>query len=427
MIHIEPADVMAALAQVPDNTFHGLLSDPPYGLEFMGKDWDKVVPGKDLWAEVYRVLRPGAHGLVFGGTRTFHRLAVALEDAGFEIRDCLMWLYAKGFPKSRNISFDVDRLAGGEPEVVGSRVLSGNAAMSTADKGGTYGVQVGSACNVEVAVKRAVTEEGRAWEGWGTALKPCWEPILLVRKPLAGTIGANARAHGSGALNISGARIGDDGGTRKVDPTLYQKDGNAYETSLHGGRKEPTGEGRWPANLLLDEDAAEYLDDVVGDRPSNPYRANVADGAVLPMRKRTAGGTKERGLGPSRFFFSAKVSTREREAGCEHLVAKSAGEMTDREDGSDGLNSPRAGAGRTGGARNNHPTLKPIDLNRYLATLLLPPPHVAAALLVPFSGAGSEVIGAARAGWGTILGIEQSPEYVEIANARIRYWTAEGR
>src|SRR6478735_2198048 len=155
---IRTGDVLESLRHVPDNTFHGMLSDPPYGLSFMGKDWDKVVPGKDVWAEVLRVLRPGAYCLVFGGTRTFHRLAVAMEDAGFEIRDVLSWMYGSGFPKSLNVGLAIDRDQGAESIVTGSRVLTGNAGMSTAEKGGTYGVQVGSAGNVTVATKAPGSE-----------------------------------------------------------------------------------------------------------------------------------------------------------------------------------------------------------------------------------------------------------------------------
>jgi hypothetical protein len=181
-----------------------------------------------------------------------------------------------------------------------------------------------------------------------------------------------------------------------------------------------TDEGRWPANLALDEDAAAALDASVAPTKSVPYRENVADGAVLPLTKRAAGGYSDAG-GPSRFFYCAKVSTKEREFGCDELPAKSAGEMTDSNEDDARLASPRTGAGRTGGARNHHPTLKPLALTRWLASLIKPPTPTAT-LLVPYSGAGSEMIGALQAGWPFLVGIEGEADYVRIAEARIAAW-----
>jgi site-specific DNA-methyltransferase (adenine-specific) len=184
-----------------------------------------------------------------------------------------------------------------------------------------------------------------------------------------------------------------------------------------------TDQGRWPANLILDEQVAALLDAEAGDRPSTPYPEHAAPGAVLPLNRRTAGGYADSG-GPSRFFYCSKVSTKEREAGCEGLALRSAGEVTDREDGSAGLDNPRAGAGRTSGARNHHPTLKPLSLTTWLAKLIMPP-TAAPVLLVPFAGAGSEMIGAVRAGWPYVLGIEREAEYIEIARARLKHWCPE--
>ena len=223
---------------------------------------------------------------------------------------------------------------------------------------------------------------------------------------------------GTGALAIDACRIGRSVGDR----TEYHR--GEYSPSSIGYRGAPTVPyapdpgGRFPANVLLDEDAAADLDARVGRRKSTPFRENVAEGAVLPFSKRTAGGYSDDG-GPSRFFYTAKASKSEREAGCDHLPPKSAGEMTDREDGSVGLDSPRAGAGRGGGARNHHPTLKPIALTEYLARLLLPPQG--GRIIVPYSGAGSEMIGAERAGWREIVGVERDPDYIRIAEARIQH------
>ncbi len=386
MIHIERADILAALAGVPDNTFHAVLTDPPYGLSFMGKKWDYDVPSVEVWREVVRVLRPGGAVLSFGGTRTYHRLVCNAEDGGLEVRDQLCWLYANGFPKSLNVSKALDKAAGAERPVIGTQTLTGNAAVSLKDKGGTYGVQVGTVPPKVVNVTGPASPEALLWDGYGTALKPAHEPILLARKPLDGTVAENVLWWGCGALDIDGCRIEGESTRRN----------NTAEMGYHGGNvaaEYQTGsdQGRWPANLLLDEGAAEVLDETVGPRDS-----------------------------PSRFFFSSKVSTRERNEGCDSLPLRTAGEVTDREDDTQGLDSPRAGAGRTGGARNHHPTLKPIGLTRYLAQLVMPPVE-GAAILIPYAGAGSEVIGAALAGWTNILGIEREADYVAIAKARLAF------
>jgi site-specific DNA-methyltransferase (adenine-specific) len=430
-------DVLEVLRTLPDDSFDAVLSDPPYGLKFMAKAWDYDVPSVEVWRECLRVLKPGGLLLSFGGSRTYHRIATAIEDAGFELRDQLLWLYAKGFPKSFNISKALDKSAGAERKVIGKRKLTGNAAVSTKDKGGTYGVQVGSAPAKEVDVTAPATPEAIQWHGYGTALKPAFEPICLARKPLEGTIIENVRKWGTGGLAIGACRIGDEGGTKKRPAKEGTTDSKcAYSDGLNGGGPEPIDEGRWPANVLFDEGAAEYLDEVVGNRPSRKSvtrnGGGNAGGAVfdkrVPGQAKPDSGRNENG-GPSRFFFCAKVSTKEREFGCEELVQKSAGEATGgRREGSDGLNSPRAGAGRTSGARNHHPTLKPIALNEYLAKLIKPP-TADATLLVPYSGAGSEMIGALRAGWPNVLGIERDLDdegqvagYIEIAEARIAAW-----
>ena len=473
-------EVVAVLAGFHDNSFDALLCDPPYGFSFMGKAWDYDVPSVALWAECLRVLKPGAPLVAFGGSRTYHRLACGVEDAGFELRDQLMWLYGKGFPKSQNIALAIDKSAGATREVVGTRMLTGNAAVSLKDKGGTYGVQVGTVPAKQVNVTAPATALAKAWDGYGTALKPGHEPIVLARKPLAGTMVQNVSAWGVGGLAIDACRIGEAGGTTKGNPPKGASNG-IYGDGLNGNCDVvDIGAGRWPANLLLSHTDAcrptgatrevkngtavkrhgvtnvgasgewgsnapgtpdagygvqsvevwdcapdcpvRLLDASANATTSVPYHANVADGAVLPMTKRTAGGYADSG-GPSRFFYCSKVSTKEREAGCEALALRSAGEVTEREDDTAGLESPRAGAGRGGGARNHHPTLKPLSLATWLARLIMPPaPGV---LLVPFAGAGSEMIGALRAGWPYVFGIEREAEYAQIARARLAHWCPE--
>lgn len=418
---IAHGDVLAVLRELPSDSFDALLCDPPYGYRFMGKRWDYDVPSVEVWREALRVLKPGAPLLSFGGARTFHRIATAIEDAGFELRDVLMWLYGKGFPKS----YDIGKALDGKDGRLGW--TSPNAGKYGGAGGGVYarsdGVCTAPGKKIEVALE---SDLARQWDGYGTALKPAYEPVILARKPLSGTMVSNVLAHGVGGLAIDACRIGADGGGThcanrdESGRCLGHKNGGRSTSgeTFHG---PDTDGGRWPANLMLDEVAAAALDEHAGERPSVPYRANKATGAVLPMKERAAGGYMETG-GPSRFFYCAKVSTKERELGCEELPMISAGEMTDREDGQAGLDNPRAGAGRTGGARNHHPTLKPIALTKWLATLIKPP-TAGAMLLVPYSGAGSEIIGALQAGWPAVLGIEGSEEYIAIAHARIAAWS----
>ncbi len=396
-------DVDVKLASVPKNHYAGMLCDPPYGLAFMGNKWDYAVPHVDTWRLVLRALKPGAPILVFGGTRTSHRIVCGLEDAGFEIRDSLMWLYAKGFPKSHNVALALDRAAVMADKTDHSEALS-------------------------------IWESADDFAGYGTALKPAHEPICLARKPLEGTMVQNIRRWGVGPLAIDACRVGAHDSTpeqlaskasTRTSPNAYGKHRGSTEEEMAADiERHVRIMGRWPANLLLDFGAAEYLDATVGPRKSGKSVTRNGGGNRIwgsdgPGAK-PDGGYSDSG-GPSRFFFSPKVSTKEREAGCDELPHISSAEMVDREESEPALNSPRTGAGRGGGARNHHPTLKPIWLNHYLARLLLPP-RPAGPLLVPFSGAGSEVIGALLAGWHYVEGIEREAEYVRIAEARILHW-----
>lgn len=421
---IAHGDVLEVLRRLPSNHFDAMFCDPPYGLSFMNKKWDYDVPSVEVWREALRVLKPGAALISFGGTRTFHRIAVNIEDAGFELRDVFCWLYGKGFPKSMNVGLAIDKAAGATRPVIGQQTLTGNAAVALKDKGGTFGVQVGTVAPKTIDLTGPATELAQQWDGYGTALKPGWEPAILARKPIEGTVVENVTKWACGALAIDACRIGRVEGDR----TEYGRDrtlAHANSTTSMGAFAEvkpytPDEGGRWPANVCLDEEAGAILDASVAPTKSTPYPENEATGAVLPMKKRTAGGYSDAG-GPSRFYYSAKVSTKEREFGCGALPMRSAAQMTDSEDGQARLESPRTGAGRGGGARNHHPTLKPISLARWLSALIKPPTDNAK-LLIPFSGAGSEMIGALTAGWPMVLGIEGEADYIAIAHARIAAW-----
>ncbi|MBU2742256.1 DNA methyltransferase, partial [Acidithiobacillus albertensis] len=392
---------------LPDNHFDAVLCDPPYhltqnsrggaarkcsqqagdggttpygrhrvgtdtssGKGFMGQTWDggDVAFRPETWEAVMRVMKPGAYLMAFGGSRTFHRLAVALEDAGFTLVDTLMWLYSTGFPKSHNVSKAIDKTLGNRRETIGVRKhpTLKNTDLLEESANAAHG---NNSWMREWHITAPGCEESRWFEGYGTALKPAYEPILLCRKPGEKTYAANAMEWGCGALNIDGGRI------EAPNETLSGGAGVTWSRQRDGkGAPEDNGYtpsplGRWPANVMFDESAADILDAQAGVRES----------------------------GVSRFFYVTKVSTKERQAG-----------MGERE--------------------NDHPTMKPIDLARQLATLLLPPGRTdgtARRLLVPFSGSGSEMIGALLAEWDEVTGIEQSAEYAVIARKRLAWWAGE--
>lgn len=403
-------DCRELLRQLPDNSVDAVVTDPPYELGFMGKKWDGTGIAYEIpmWREVLRVLKPGGHLLSCGGARTYHRMACAVEDAGFEIRDCIQWLYGTGFPKSLNISKAIDAAAGVEREVVG------------------------------LPITAPATDAAKQWEGWGTALKPAYEPIIVARKPLDGTVAANVLKHGVGGLNIDGCRIETmenlNGGAYAKDPTpragqdLWSKqrkgDVNVMKRGGAGEYVQPTG--RWPANVVLDEDAAAQLDVQSGVSKSTGGKGEHSGLIDNPSiygkfsgknKGSTAGGLGDSG-GASRFFYCAKASRSEREAGCESLPAKTPGEMTGgREEGSDGLNSPRAGAGRTSGARNDHPTVKPVALMRWLVRLVTPPGGTVAD---PFMGSGTTGVACAQEGF-AFIGMELDEGSYRIAQARVHH------
>lgn len=417
---IANGSIIDVLRDFNDNSFDALMCDPPYGFSFMGKAWDYDVPSVETWAECLRVLKPGAPLVAFGGSRTYHRLACKVEDAGFEMRDCLMWLYGKGFPKSQNIGLAIDKSAGAAREVVGINPHA-RPGDGKCENLATSGVS-SHAANLTAPA----TELAQTWDGYGTALKPAHEPIVLARKPLEGTMANNVARFGVGGLAINGCRIGEEGGTAKGNPPKGPSNG-IFGNGLNGACDiVELDAGRWPANLILDEEAGELLDASVLPTTSRAYPQNDpverSGVGVGKFAMRTAGGYSDSG-GPSRFFYCSKVSTKEREAGCEGLALRSAGKATNREDESVGLENPRAGANRTGGARNHHPTLKPLSLTTWLGKLIRPP--TGGVILVPFSGAGSEMIGALRAGWSSVFGIEREAEYVQIAHARLRHWCPE--
>lgn len=387
MIDLRCGNNLDLLPTLADCSVDACVCDPPYELGFMGKKWDSsgIAYSVDLWRQVLRVLKPGGHLIAFGGTRTYHRMTCAIEDAGFEVRDCLGWLYGSGFPKSLDVAKGFDRHLKVEQEVVGTYLARGFSQTSPTNDGRNQWA-AGQVIDKIGKRTRPTSEQARQWQGWGTALKPAWEPAVLARKPLDGTVVANVLAHGCGALNVDGCRVdGEDvpeGRTRHGGGIV----GNASSYELPD-YKALMPAGRWPANILHDgSDQAE---------------------AVFP----------DDGNGSaSRFFYSAKTAVWERETGLDDLPRKTAGELVGRTDGSAGMDNPRTGAGRTSAGRANiHPTVKPVDLMRWLVRLVTPP---GGTVLDPFTGSGSTGMAAMLEGFG-FVGFELDPQHVEIARRRI--------
>jgi len=412
-------DCRQILPTLPDCSIDAIVTDPPYELGFMGKAWDStgVAYQVDLWRECLRVLKPGGHLLAFGGSRTYHRLACAVEDAGFEIRDQIMWVYGSGFPKSHDVSKAIDKVAGAKREVVGIALGARNGNGQNIDYG-----NFASAKDGQYNITAPTTAEAKQWQGWGTALKPAHEPIVLARKPLDGTVANNVLQHGTGALNIDGCRVdmGDE-----YDPTKMQRQQNsagaidgAFGASALIGKEIATYKpgGRWPANFIHDgsDDVLELFPDTAGG--ARPAKANKPtgehyEGGWGPIsdgdRIEFAGGSA------ARFFYCAKANKTDRNEGLDDFTAKRDADRA-RDDGV-GDDNPR---NRSNTAKvNHHPTVKPTTLMRYLVRLITPPDGT---VLDPFCGSGSTGKAAILEGF-NFIGIEQSDEYARIAEARIKH------
>ena len=402
IVHGDCLEVMRGMA---DNSVDSIVTDPPYGLSFMGKKWDYDVPGEDIWRECLRVLKPGGHLLAFAGTRTQHRMAVRIEDAGFEIRDMIAWVYGSGFPKSHNVGNAVDKSLGCENR--GHAISSGSQIHPTTGK---------PRANGELLPKyEGRTDEGKKWAGFGTALKPAMEPITVARKPLVGTVAENVLAHGTGGLNIDGCRVGV--GDDRVGGGLAKE---RFGINGMPQTSRPVG-GRWPANLIHDGS-----DEVVGLFPqSNGAAAPVAKGqkefgGVIYGKFKTGGDDGASFYGDSgsaaRFFYCAKASKKDRDEGCEGMDEKKMGFSNGEQLHGEGYDKGQdIGLNRVISRRNHHPTVKPTDLMRYLCRLVTPPGGI---VLDPFAGSGSTGKACALEGF-RFIGIEREAEYCEIARARI--------
>jgi DNA modification methylase len=408
-----------AMKRLEDNSVDSIVTDPPYGLSFMGKKWDYDVPSQEIWVECLRVLKPGGHLLAFAGTRTQHRMAVRIEDAGFEIRDMIAWVYGSGFPKSMDVSKAIDKAAGAERGT--SYVAHGDNQVFGEGKGKAAGVDRTPGANLS---DPPVTEAARQWQGWGTALKPALEPITVARKPLIGTVAENVLEHGTGGLNIDGCRVATDPSVD--DPRLgghgawtTSKEQSGDTVSLPRGTVESSPLGRWPANLIhdgSDEVVAGFPEAKSGGYPAEGLqRSHVSTygkpNKTPPQRFTTSEGSA------ARFFYCAKASKRDRDEGLDGFTDKQAAGLpmrsADGERGGEGLDGTKTDRLTT--RKNVHPTVKPTDLMRYLCRLVTPPGGV---VLDPFMGSGSTGKAAIIEGF-QFIGCEMSPEYMEIAKGRI--------
>lgn len=429
-------DCRDVLRTLDSASVDAVVTDPPYELGFMGRSWDSsgIAYDVDMWQECMRVLKPGGHILAFGGSRTWHRLAVAIEDAGFDVRDSIAWIYGQGFPKSLDVSKAIDSHLGATREKV--RVPASKVNNPKAVGSGRDGMDGGTRPFIEAAMAagyhemdgdQPVTPEAQQWAGWGTALKPSFEPIVVGRKPITvGSVAANVLAHGTGALNVDGCRVGVAGGTTS-DGAPNRKN-RVYGEGMGGAPAIPLDAGRWPTNVVLDESQAVELDKQSGNLTSGTlaaHHARAPKGAGILGAYGSAEG--ERGYGDSggasRFFpvfrYEAKASTKERPTlgngpGLGIAASKCA------KCGKQNLSGSRCQCPEpewvpSGGEVTAHPTVKPLDLMRWLVRLVTPGGGL---VLDPFAGSGTTAEACIIEGMRCVT-IEKDPDYLPLIVQRL--------
>ena len=361
-------DCLFVMSNIEANSVDFIVTDPPYGLHFMGKHWDGRIPSTEIWAEALRICKPGAMLAAFGGSRTHHHLMYAIEEGGWEIRDVIMWIYGSGFPKSHN-----------------------------------FGRQM-----------------GREWKGYGTALKPAYEPIIIAMNPLDGTFKENAKKWGVGGINIDECRIGISGDTKRSSESEYPKNKDGSEdrsqnSAITGHSILELHKGRWPANVIFDEEATKTLDEMSGILKTgsmNPQLHKKKNSVYSKWKQASPNSQESSSGGASRFFYCAKASSKERNAGLEGMSLKDSVYSADAKNGQ-GLSVSDSKIPR----QNNHPTVKPIALMKYIIKLIAPPGNPT--LLDPFCGSGSTLLAAKELGINAI-GIEKEEEYCQIASRRLQ-------
>ena len=408
-IRLLKGDCIKQLKVLKDNSVDSVVTDPPYEIGFMGKGWDDsgIANNPKLWKEVLRVLKPGGHLLSFSHSRTYHRQAVAVEDAGFDIRDQIMWIYGSGFPKSHNIGKSVDKLLGNEREVVGKYQSPEGTSGNSPHNDGVTGF------SKKLGGINELTKGQSQYEGWGTALKPAHEPIVMARKPLSEkTVAKNVLEYGTGGINIDGCRVDTNdylgGGTM----------GGIFGNGKEASKPEAGSIGRFPANIIFDEEAGKILDEQSGERVSGKgaIRKNTKNEGSVGFMAGSEEGMKMKEYGDSggasRFFYCPKASKKDRNDGCDELEDKH-WQILNTE-----FKDPLGLQGSTSGvSKNNHPTVKPTELMAYLIRLVTPKGGI---VLDPFMGSGSTGKAAVREGM-NFIGIEREKEYMEIAKTRIEH------
>lgn len=410
-------DCIEVMRGMPDSSVDSICTDPPYGLKFLSANWDYDVPGVDAWREMLRVLKPGGHLIAFSGARTYHRMVVNIEDAGFEIRDQLMWLYGQGMPKSHDVSKAFDKTAGADRVVTGVKGRSGSVRNCMA----------GDFAGGEYMATEPSTDAAKQWAGWGSALKPAHEPIVLARKPFSGTIVSNVRTHGTGAINIDACRIALTGASDSeaftnnhlVTERLPESHRDRPLGLHNGGWKQVVGpavvpEGRWPANVLTDgsEEVLQAFQFSAGQRGDlkNHTKLRVSPNGIFRAQKAALDHPAriEVEKSAARFFFCSKAS------------------KTDREEGLHGFDASRESEEDTFAIKrkNHHATVKPTDVCRWLLRLVTPPKGVT---LDPYCGSGSFGKAAMAEGF-SFIGIDLDEDnegnslgYIDIARARIAH------
>ena len=403
-------DCLEVMAGLPENSVDTCITDPPYELGFMGKKWDSsgVAFQPETWQAVFRVLKPGAILLAFGGTRTYHRMVCAIEDAGFEIRDTIAWVYGSGFPKSYDISKGIDKQAGAEREVLSSYEREGRSA----------GI-MGSKVQIVRDITAPSTPEAQLWHGWGTALKPAMELIVVAMKPLDGTYVENALKWGVAGMWIDGGRVGTEGARNNGNShgTVGSNSIGVYGKAI----KQDYHKGRFPANFIHDG-SDEVLELFPQTGKSTGGRIGNKGSALNMMGTNYEAGDPGYGDEGSaaRFFYCAKASRAERNAGLEDSEPKWVDET--RKPNSIGGNNPHNRGARAD--TNHHPCVKPLSLMRYLVRLTKTP--YGGIVLDPFMGSGTTGCACALEGR-EFIGIEKEAEYVEIAEKRISYWSKQPR
>jgi DNA modification methylase len=479
------------LKSYPDNYFDSIVTDPPYGLGkepdavevmtawattgyheiegkgFMGKEWDAFVPQPIFWKEVFRVLKPGGHVVAFYGTRTYDWGVMAMRFAGFEVRDCIQWIYGSGFPKSHNISKAIDKMQGAEREVIGKS----NYSMPKADNSmseNSYGISGGKLANGNTAerifanITKPNTDEAKEWDGWGSALKPANEPIVLARKPLEKglSIAENVLKWGTGGINIDECRVfttdkiaSVEGGIKRRNKINQEMGFRKYENGFENQDKqawEQNSQGRFPANIILGcncEDEKKHIEDcpikimdeqsgsVGGDsRKSKSTYDKGIWGNAKPIESNALYNDKG---GASRFFYCAKASKSERNKGLEGFEEKNGStnhnssgrdiggklfcQICYKRQGACKCEEPVFTKDNPNTRANFHPTVKPVKLMQYLVRLITPPNGK---VLDPFCGSGTTGVACKMEGF-EFVGMEQDSEYAKIAEARIANYTEE--